>query len=354
MQEPMPHLLGLCTAIDRAAAGIYRRLADTEPDEKLRACWNQMSEEEDLHVTYWSRLTKMAAEGIVPTLFEQPDLVIEELEAVARDVGTVEATATRLGNVRDRALLALRLELCLLHPAFDTLMQFLSCLEPEAPDRYSEHLDGFLVALCEYTKGSPELELIAKTTRQLWLRNRQLLKAANSDALTGLLNHRGFWTAVAPLAHLARRRGENVAVITLDVDGLKEINDELGHCAGDDVLKSVAGILRSALREADVACRLGGDEFVAFMIGVEPASLEAICQRIQAAVRSCTAAGKPFAVSIGAAHGKLEGDVVAAIEQLRQESDEHMYTAKPRPRSRVAEPSQRPFRAAAPGGNLDS
>lgn len=353
MQEPVPRLLSLCAQIDRAAAGIYRRLAETEPDAKLRACWQQMSDEEELHVTYWSRLARMAEEGLVPPLFEDAERETAELEAVARDVGTVETNAAQLDNVRDRALLALRLELCLLHPAFDTLMQFLSCLEPEAPERYSEHLDGFLVALCEYTKGSPELDLIAKTTRQLWLRNRQLLKAANSDALTGLLNHRGFWTAVAPLAHLARRRAENVAVITLDVDGLKEINDELGHAAGDEVLKAVAGILRSALREADVACRLGGDEFVAFMVGVAPASLETICQRIQAAVLSCTVAGKHFAVSIGAAQGKLEGDVTAAVEQLRQESDEHMYTVKPRSRHHAAPPAQRPLQTPSPGGKPD-
>jgi len=356
MAETMPELLGLCTEIDRAASEAYKKLADAEDDPSLRECWNRMSEEEQQHANYWARLVKMAREGLVPQLFDKPDEALEELTEVEREVkALLEGSATAQG-VRERAMLALRLEFHMLHPAFETLMHFLKNLPPESPEeRYDEHLDSFLLALGQATKDSPDLELLARTTRLLWLRNRELLNASHTDALTDLHNYRGFREAIFPLAHLARRRGEQVAMLTLDVDGFKEINDELGHAAGDEVLRTVGRVLRCALREADVPCRLGGDTFVAFLVGADRSALAAIARRIHDAVAASSVGGRSFTVSIGVVHGLLEGDVSAALEHLLHHSDACLRQAKRRGPNRTAVCElERPCDAApAPEGDAE-
>jgi len=89
---------------------------------------------------------------------------------------------------------------------------------------------------------------------------------ALTDVLTGLNNRRGFFVQAEHLFRLARRRHTSCAVIYADIDGLKLVNDQLGHAAGDQLIRDAAAVLRESLREIDVLARFGGDEFVAFVL----------------------------------------------------------------------------------------
>ncbi len=92
-------------------------------------------------------------------------------------------------------------------------------------------------------------------------RTRELIYLANHDALTGLVNRAGFGQSLADALKVANRRGEALAVLLLDLDGFKSVNDTLGHEQGDHLLHEVAQRLRAHCREVDVVARLGGDEF---------------------------------------------------------------------------------------------
>src|SRR5262249_36019941 len=93
----------------------------------------------------------------------------------------------------------------------------------------------------------------------------RLRHLADHDPLTGLLNRRSFEREVErPLAH-CRRYGANGALIVLDLDHFKYVNDSYGHSAGDELIVAVADALRMRLRETDVVARLGGDEFAALL-----------------------------------------------------------------------------------------
>jgi diguanylate cyclase (GGDEF)-like protein len=107
-------------------------------------------------------------------------------------------------------------------------------------------------------------------TREMQRLNRDLREQATLDDLTGLLNRRG-WGETAP-RELARasRLGTPVALVLLDLDAFKELNDTRGHAEGDRVLRDTAERLRSLLRGADVVARLGGDEFVALLTDSTP------------------------------------------------------------------------------------
>jgi diguanylate cyclase (GGDEF)-like protein/PAS domain S-box-containing protein len=155
----------------------------------------------------------------------------------------------------------------------------------------------------------------------------------NVDELTGLLNRRGFFVKVDEVQRRARRSDAQVLLMYFDVDGLKRVNDEMGHAAGDRLLVAAADVLRTAFREKDVLARLGGDEFVALaMLGRRHDEL-LDCRTIEARLREAIRAKRAelgddydFSVSFGAMvadHEALDG-----IDELLSRADERMYGVK--------------------------
>jgi len=95
---------------------------------------------------------------------------------------------------------------------------------------------------------------------------RDVRALALTDVLTGLNNRRGFFSQAEHLFRLARRQRAGCSVIYADIDGLKLVNDRLGHAAGDQLIRDASAVLRESLRDSDVLARFGGDEFVAFVL----------------------------------------------------------------------------------------
>lgn len=120
--------------------------------------------------------------------------------------------------------------------------------------------------------------LLGQTSNRLGLFNK--LTEANSimdlyikDALTGLYNRRGFEKSIAGYFEKGATKDHKIAVASIDMDGLKWINDNLGHAAGDEALKGIAHCLQSVLNEGEIAARMGGDEFEAVLVLDTPARL---------------------------------------------------------------------------------
>src|SRR2546428_4144620 len=127
----------------------------------------------------------------------------------------------------------------------------------------------------------------------------RLATSARTDPLTGLANRRAFEQALEQ--RLAAAAPETFAVLMLDVDGLKQVNDARGHAAGDAVLKRVASVLSSDLRETDLATRWGGDEFLLLMPGVDQVGALSLARRIGGTLLHPHDAAGPISVSIGTA-----------------------------------------------------
>jgi len=151
---------------------------------------------------------------------------------------------------------------------------------------------------------------------------RVLARAARLDPLTNLVNRRGGADAVAEAAALPA--GEQVALLLIDLDGFKEINDSRGHQAGDVKLQEVSAALRTAARVEDVVARWGGDEFVVVAMLEESRAL-ALAERLLETIRTChRPAGAVVSASIGVA---ARTDPVDEQDWLRR-ADEAMYAAK--------------------------
>ena len=164
--------------------------------------------------------------------------------------------------------------------------------------------------------------------QMLEITSRQLEKLSLEDSLTGIPNRRNFELYAGELLHGAAERGLPPCVALIDVDKFKQTNDNFSHQVGDDVLKRIAQILRSHIREEDMAARLAGDEFVIVFKNVELAVARQVCERIAHAVQSfdwsSIAAGLSSSISIGVATAQ-PGDTV---ETLTHRSDAAMYQHK--------------------------
>jgi diguanylate cyclase (GGDEF)-like protein len=111
------------------------------------------------------------------------------------------------------------------------------------------------------------LGLASRNSRQLALANQRVLDLARLDALTGLPNRAFFLDSLQQVEAHERQYGGSFSVIMIDLDRFKNVNDSLGHAAGDALLREVANRLRSTIRESDVVARLGGDEFAIIQAG---------------------------------------------------------------------------------------
>ena len=167
---------------------------------------------------------------------------------------------------------------------------------------------------------------------------RASLELAITDGLTGLYNRRYLERQLAQLVQAAATGDRPLAVLALDVDFFKSVNDTYGHAAGDRVLQELGARLRSSVRGSDLACRSGGEEFVVVLNEAPLATAERVGERIRKAI-----AGKPFlaapgchlpiTVSVGAASllGAGEGP-----DELLKRADLALYRAKREGRNRVS------------------
>jgi diguanylate cyclase (GGDEF)-like protein len=168
----------------------------------------------------------------------------------------------------------------------------------------------------------------------------QLQHLADHDALTGLFNRRRFEEELEREVASARRYGTRGAVMVLDLDHFKYVNDSLGHAAGDELIVSVANALRARLRATDLLCRMGGDEFAVILPRADEHEARQTAESVLGAVRvesDRAHRGRTWQVtaSIGIALFGGSDDEFDA-EQLLAAADIAMYDAKAAGRDRVA------------------
>ena len=158
---------------------------------------------------------------------------------------------------------------------------------------------------------------------------RELRRLADHDALTGLLNRRGFMDGLRRELRRMERKDEYGALLLLDLDNFKLVNDTAGHLAGDQVLRTTAEVLRRRLRATDVIGRLGGDEFAALVLNVTPRQASEIAEETTETLRAMTVTAGDVRIAIAASIG------VVAIDDLRGASEEELLAAADRAMYRV-------------------
>jgi diguanylate cyclase (GGDEF)-like protein len=164
-----------------------------------------------------------------------------------------------------------------------------------------------------------ELERAQETLRNLSL----------TDDLTGLYNRRGFFTLAEQHLKTARRAKRNGALIYIDMDGLKAVNDVHGHEEGNNALQEIAGVLQETFRSSDIIARIGGDEFVILETYGEQEEAKSSVARLEKNLRHHNSESKSdyeLSLSIGVAI--IDVDDARSIEELLTQGDQLMYEAK--------------------------
>jgi len=178
-------------------------------------------------------------------------------------------------------------------------------------------------------------EVILSALRHAERTEAELRYLADHDSLTGLLDRRRFRAELDQYVSFSARYGGQGAVMIVDIDGLKAINDALGHQAGDNLIRQVAGTLRERVRGTDIVARLSGDEFAVLIPQTDTAGALQLGEDLRAQVAEGREGGDPVSTTISVGISMFGGGRGGA-EAVLAAADQAMYRAKEGGRDRIA------------------
>jgi diguanylate cyclase (GGDEF)-like protein len=173
-----------------------------------------------------------------------------------------------------------------------------------------------------------EISRLRAHVAQLEARVGELDQLAHQDALVDLPNRRGFMRELERLVDQAKRYGEPSAMLFVDLDGLKMINDTFGHKAGDGSLIQVAGLLVGGVRRSDVVARIGGDEFGILLAHADETNAHETAARLTDLICDCEFTHDGDALPLSVAIGVAMIDRADEPEMIMARADEEMYRRK--------------------------
>jgi diguanylate cyclase (GGDEF)-like protein len=178
---------------------------------------------------------------------------------------------------------------------------------------------------------------LATTVRELEASRELLREQASTDPLTRLKNRRGFTEIGRRYFAASKRHRHDLAMVMLDIDHFKEINDTYGHPAGDRVLVNVAQTLARNTRAGDTPARLGGEEFAVLLPNTDKSGAALLAERIRRALERthCDLAGAACAVTASVGVASVGPDAPVTLDQLIELADQRLYLAKQGGRNRI-------------------
>lgn len=282
------------------------------------------------------------SEKSVRLLAEQSQILLLRLDGSGRFVGVFGAASTLIGRSEGELLgrgfdalvpevgepLAQAFSETIDAEGFDQVVEFPA---PGKPGRWREA--RFRVLESDRLAGF-EVGLTIQDITDRKRRERELVKRAHVDGMTGLLNRAGFLEKAQ--LRLGRAADGDVFMAIIDVDRFKLINDNLGHAAGDIVLQTIAGQMKSHLRATDIIGRLGGDEFAIMLTDLEFDEARSACDRLVAAIAASPVTLPQGAfVSVRISCGVARWNGTDSLDKLQHEADMALYEAKRGGRNRA-------------------
>ena len=191
----------------------------------------------------------------------------------------------------------------------------------------SDHLTD-VIDVDDHERLIEEISLLRGKVARLQERVEQLDQLAHQDSLINLPNRRGVMRELERLIARVDRYGINAAMLFVDVDGLKMINDTLGHRAGDEALIQVAALLSKGVRHSDVVARIGGDEFGILLESSDDCAAHETAARLIEQISACEVLHDGEALPLGVAIGVGMIDALDTAEAVMERADEAMYARK--------------------------
>ena len=206
----------------------------------------------------------------------------------------------------------------------------------DGPD-HSIWFEGRVQALDFLVEGEQAVVWVASNITDKNATQQKLRQLSETDALTGLYNRRYFDRHLGVMLGKAQSQERDMALMILDIDHFKAVNDTHGHDIGDAVLKEFAARLRRNIRGVDLACRFGGEEFVVLMPDTDYGQAQLVAERVRQSIAERpfeVNAGRPLSVTVSAGVTLNESDADTP-ETLIKRADVALYRAKREGRNRV-------------------
>ncbi len=198
-----------------------------------------------------------------------------------------------------------------------------------------------LILKNDHATGAPELQIINESltvfgeSLQRGIEYENLFEQASTDALTGLSNRRVFEERIASMMNCQKRYGSPLTMLLLDLDHFKQINDNLGHQVGDEVLKEVAEVLKTEVRATDLLVRMGGDEFLLVLDNTDKKQAQILAERLVSKIDGLEVWANDD-IKLGASIGLAELHEEECLRTWLDRTDDLLYHAKIDGRSKVA------------------
>lgn len=160
--------------------------------------------------------------------------------------------------------------------------------------------------------------------------------AARTDELTGLANRRDMQHRLLAEFSRFQRSGHHFSIVLIDLDLFKAINDQYGHDAGDEVLKTFAGLMRTVIRQTDVAARWGGEEFLLLLPDTSLLQALTLAERLRAEVETTDFVFGKQQLPVSISAGVCSIAKASSVDELLKQADVHLYSAKDAGRNRIA------------------
>jgi diguanylate cyclase (GGDEF)-like protein len=288
--------------------------------------------------------------------------IFEKLDASARSVGTPNARALRAlfdeestpSEINAAVQASIDGHLTLLRHLDEmvrTIHQTTQNRIHEAGDRFHEEL--LTAALLGMIAFAIAVVAAALVVINAGARNRKLSHQAAHDILTGLLNRQAFEVSLRLTLEQSEQSPDSHAVMFIDLDRFKVVNDSCGHPAGDALLKELSATLAGRLRNSDVIARIGGDEFAVLLRYTEPDDAEQVAEKIRHAVETFTFEWDNQTFKVGASIGLVPfGSEPITLEELLSTADACCYSAKEEGRNRVHHADANPEAAQRRSGEM--
>jgi diguanylate cyclase (GGDEF)-like protein len=187
---------------------------------------------------------------------------------------------------------------------------------------------GAMPAPSEPMRLAAEVSRLEAELAAMRVRVAELETHAERDPLTAIMNRRGFERELARASSYLQRYGGSAALVYLDLDGFKPVNDRHGHAAGDAVLKAVAAALLIAVRASDMVARIGGDEFAVLLWNLSPAAATTKALALERAITAATVTWDGGSLSVGASAGVAALGPDQDLGGLVARADAAMYARK--------------------------
>jgi len=335
----LSNILDLCIQIDQVAVEIYTSLSASAGSDALKGFWEKMGVDGKSHLEYWKQLKTLASYDDLPQAFHDPEDVFTDLVERLTRIQELRDQWKKDKTISSAFVIAYRLETTKLHPAFRTLFQFYRPFtdgtSPEENEFNETNINAFVEALQKYGEVTPELELVGETLQHLWNQNKLLSQQAMIDPLSNLLNRRGFFMLAHQIAHLSKRNRIPIAVLLVEVNGLKAINELHGLQKGDEVLKAVAGSLQSTLRQSDLIARYGGNRFIILLPDTSKQGSTIVAEKLRKTVFSTRPMGITVTVRIGVSEDVMKDDIKQSLSELIHRAEGNYSVAKTKEKDQI-------------------